>query len=32
VWVGDIWPNFDAIHRIEAGNLKAILEYRFSQM
>ena len=28
-WVGDIWPNFDAIHRIEAENLKRILEYRF---
>jgi hypothetical protein len=28
-WVGDIWPNFDAIHRIETGNLKRILEYRF---
>jgi len=29
-WVGDIWPYFDAIHRIEAMNLKAILEYRFA--
>jgi hypothetical protein len=28
-WVGDIWSYFDAIHRIEAMNLKAILEYRF---
>jgi 3-oxoacyl-[acyl-carrier-protein] synthase III len=28
-WVGDIWANFDAIHRIETGNLKRILEYRF---
>lgn len=29
-WVGDIWPNFDAIHRIETKNLKTILEYRFA--
>jgi len=29
-WVGDIWPYFDAIHRIEAGNMKAILESRFA--
>jgi len=29
-WVGDIWKYFDAIHRIEAMNLKAILEYRFA--
>jgi len=28
-WVGDIWANFDAIHRIEAENLKRICEYRF---
>lgn len=28
-WVGDIWANFDAIHRIETNNLKRILEYRF---
>ncbi|MFJ3787086.1 hypothetical protein [Kitasatospora sp. NPDC090091] len=28
-WVGDIWPNFDAIHRIETANLKRILEHRF---
>lgn len=31
-WVGDIWPQFDAIHKIEAGNLKAILEHRFAQI
>lgn len=30
-WVGDIWPYFDAIHRIEANNLKTILEYRFAK-
>jgi len=29
-WVGDIWKYFDPIHRIEAMNLKAILEYRFA--
>ncbi len=29
-WVGDIWPYFDAIHRIEAINLKSILEHRFA--
>jgi hypothetical protein len=29
-WVGDIWTYFDAIHRIEARNLKAVLEYRFA--
>lgn len=29
-WVGDIWKYFDAIHRLEAMNLKAILEYRFA--
>jgi 3-oxoacyl-(acyl-carrier-protein) synthase III len=29
-WVGDIWPSFDAIHRIETQNLKSILEYRFA--
>ncbi len=28
-WVGDIWGNFDAIHKIEAENMKRILEYRF---
>ncbi|MFE0375493.1 hypothetical protein ACFW1M_07865 [Streptomyces inhibens] len=28
-WVGDIWPNFDAIHKIETKNLKTILESRF---
>ena len=27
-WVG-IWLYFDAIHHIEAANLKTILEYRF---
>jgi hypothetical protein len=31
-WVGDVWPQFDAIHRIESGNLKAILEHRFAQI
>ena len=30
LWVGDIWPNFYAIHKIEAANLKKILEYRFA--
>lgn len=30
-WVGDIWANFDAIHKIEMANLKAILEYRYSK-
>lgn len=30
-WVGDIWPYFDAIHRIEADNMKRILEYRFAK-
>ena len=30
-WVGDIWGQFDAIHRIEMGNLKRILEYRYSE-
>lgn len=30
LWVGDIWPSFYAIHNIEAANLKAILERRFS--
>jgi hypothetical protein len=29
-WVGDIWPNFDAIHRIEIRNLKIIAENRFA--
>ncbi|WP_234439602.1 MULTISPECIES: 3-oxoacyl-ACP synthase III family protein [Streptomyces] len=28
-WVGDIWPNFDAIHRIEIRNMKRIAEARF---
>jgi hypothetical protein len=32
VWVGDVWDQFDAIHHIEAGNLKAILEHRFAQI
>ncbi|WP_437726131.1 hypothetical protein WMF30_09885 [Sorangium sp. So ce134] len=31
-WVGDIWPHFDAIHKIEMANLKAILEYRYSKL
>jgi predicted NAD/FAD-dependent oxidoreductase len=31
-WVGDIWPQFDAIHKLEAGNLKAILEHRFGNI
>lgn len=30
MWVGDIWPNFHAIHEIEATNMKNILEYRFT--
>lgn len=30
-WVGDIWRFFPAGHRIEAENLKRILEYRFAQ-
>ncbi|MEU8582086.1 hypothetical protein ACX9I7_27445 [Streptomyces sp. L500] len=29
-WVGDIWPQFDAIHKVEMANLKRILEHRFS--
>lgn len=29
-WVGDIWANFDAIHKIEMANLKQILEHRFA--
>jgi hypothetical protein len=29
LWVGDIWPNFYTIHKIEAGNMKRILERRF---
>jgi len=29
VWVGDVWPSFYAIHKIEAANMKRILEYRF---
>lgn len=28
-WVGEIWDKFDAIHKIEMANLKAILEYRY---
>jgi hypothetical protein len=28
-WVGDMWPGFDAIHKIEMSNLKRILEYRY---
>lgn len=28
-WIGDIWPQFDAIHKIEMENLKRILEFRF---
>jgi hypothetical protein len=31
-WVGDIWPYFDAIHQIEAMNLKLILEHRFNDV
>lgn len=30
-WVGDFWKYFEAGHRIEANNLKAILEHRFSK-
>jgi len=30
-WVGDIWPTFDAIHRIEIDHIKRILEYRYSE-
>jgi hypothetical protein len=29
VWVGDVWPSFYAIHKIEAANMKKILEHRF---
>ncbi|MEV4435800.1 hypothetical protein [Streptomyces sp. NPDC049555] len=29
-WVGDIWPQFDAIHKVEMANLKRILEHRFA--
>lgn len=28
-WVGDIWHQFDAIHKIEMANLKRILEHRY---
>jgi hypothetical protein len=31
IWVGDIWPSFDAIHRIELANIKAILEHRYAK-
>ncbi len=30
-WVGDIWPTFDAIHRIEMANMKKILEHRYAE-
>jgi len=30
IWVGDVWSSFYAIHNIEAGNFKTILEYRFA--
>lgn len=29
-WVGDIWDQFDAIHKIEVNNLKRILEFRYA--
>ncbi|MFD0383583.1 hypothetical protein ACFQ2B_18135 [Streptomyces stramineus] len=29
-WVGDIWPQFDAIHKVEMANLKRILEHRYA--
>jgi hypothetical protein len=29
-WVGDIWPDFHAMHSIEIGNFKRILEHRFA--
>ena len=31
LWVGDVWPSFYAIHKIEAANLKRVLEYRFAR-
>lgn len=31
-WVGDFWRLFKAGHDLEAGNLKAICEYRFGNM
>jgi len=30
LWVGDIWSSFYAIHKIEAANLKRVLEHRFA--